>query len=286
VKTTIRKLLMGGALTVLGVAFVGLLYVYVASERIIHRHYDAPFTDIPVPTDVASIAEGERLAKVHGCNNGCHGKQVGGQLWNEGAFNGTAMAPDLARVARTLSTAEFVRIVRRGVRVNGEGVEIMPSAMFYHLSDEDLGKILAFLRQTGVTDGHTYAFNPGPGWRWQMVRGEWLPWPEDIMAMGPRMRVPDPADTVRYGEYLARTVCTECHGLDLNGDKTGTPNLVIARAYSPEAFNTLMRTGKALGNRELELMSDTARERFANLTDAEVRALYAYLQARGGNERR
>ncbi len=262
----------------MSVVTVGVLTLYVASERIIHRQYDAPLVDIVVPADAESIREGARLARIHGCNDGCHGEQVGGEIWDDGPWEGRAMAPDIALVARQLSTAQVVRIVRQGIRVNGEGVEIMPSNMFHHLTDRDLGKILAFLRQAPVTNRRTYAFNPGPHWRWQLVKGDFLPMPDEIRRMDAKLRVPIPDDAEHLGEYLARTSCPECHGVALEGDGIDTPNLVIVQAYTEEAFIHFMRTGKALGDRELELMSVTARERFSNFTDVEVRALYAYLR--------
>lgn len=41
-----------------------------------------------------------------------------------------------------------------------------------------------------------------------------------------------------------------------------------------------MRTGVAVGSREVGLMSDVARSRFRHFTDAEIRALHAFLKAR------
>jgi hypothetical protein len=40
-----------------------------------------------------------------------------------------------------------------------------------------------------------------------------------------------------------------------------------------------MRTGNALGKRELPLMSEVARNRFSHFTDEELRDLYTYLIA-------
>jgi mono/diheme cytochrome c family protein len=265
---------------VAAIVMASAIAVYVISERVIHRKYDVALEPpIEIPTDASSIAEGERLARIRGCNGGCHGDSVGGRAWDEGFFAGHAMAPDLALASRTYSTAEITRIIRHGVRTNGEGVEIMPSPMFYHLSDADLGRIIAFLRSAPVTDKRMYAFNAGPMWRWQMANGEWAPWPEDIATLGPRMAPPAAGDTLRVGEYLARTSCSECHGNTLEGDGR-TPNLTVAAAYSPEDFTTLMRTGTALGGRDLHLMSEVARSRFAHFTDAEIAALHAFLRSR------
>ncbi len=121
--------------------------------------------------------------------------------------------------------------------------------------------------------------SPARNWRWQLTTGEWMPWPEDIAALGPRMAAPPADDPVRVGEYLARTSCTECHGNTLEGQGR-TPNLTVAAAYSPEDFVRLMRTGVALGGREVGLMGEVARGRFSHFTDAEIAAVHAYLRHR------
>ncbi|HEY5809208.1 MAG TPA: cytochrome c [Povalibacter sp.] len=266
--------------SIIGCSIVFAGYVYLVSQRFIHRTYAAPLVDVAVPTDAASITEGARLAQIRGCNGGCHGKEVEGGPWDDGFWQGRAFAPDLAAAARTYSVPELVRVIREGVRANGEAVQIMPSPMFFHLSDADLGKIIAFLRSSPIKGGN-YAFSPGPMWRWQMVTGEWTAWPDEIRTLGTRMTPPSPEDPVRFGEYLARTSCTECHGNELHGGPA-TPDLLIAAAYSPEDFRKLMRTGVPLGNRELRLMSGAARSRFAHFTDAEIDSLHAYLRQRAG----
>jgi cytochrome c553 len=83
------------------------------------------------------------------------------------------------------------------------------------------------------------------------------------------------------GQYLALTVCTECHGMALTGACDGTaPNLAIVAAYSKPAFEKLMATGVPAGSQTLGLMGEVARERFSHFTKDEVDALYNYLSAR------
>jgi len=65
-----------GVLVVLGA--VAYAVIYVMSERIFGRHYDAPASALTVPSDAASIAEGRRLATLRGCL-GCHGKDGDGK---------------------------------------------------------------------------------------------------------------------------------------------------------------------------------------------------------------
>ncbi len=54
--------------------------------------------------------------------------------------------------------------------------------------------------------------------------------------------------------------------------------MAVAVAYSDSAFRYFFRTGNALGNRRLELMSEMAEVRFSHLTDDEVGVLLAYLK--------
>lgn len=272
----ILRFLAGFGTLVICLAVGGAAYVYFASERIISKQYEAPLEEITVPLDSNSIGEGERLARIRGCI-GCHGDYLEGRVHSNDFLNGVTVAPNLTTTVQTLSVAEFARAVRHGVRRNGEGLQEMPSPMFYHLTDADLGKIVAYIRSLPRVEGNGYRFAPGPLRRLVIARREWLPWPEDIQKMGMRMAPSAPDDTIGHGEYLARTVCTECHGLDLKGNGD-TPPLLVGGAYPDSAFVTLMRTGIPISGRDLRLMDDVARSRFTHFTDTEIAALHAYLK--------
>ncbi len=83
------------------------------------------------------------------------------------------------------------------------------------------------------------------------------------------------------------TSCNECHGFGLRGDNPfdepggARPDLAIVASYDKAAFTHLMRTGNPPGNRDLGLMTRTARNRFAHWTPQEVDDLYAFLSALG-----
>lgn len=253
------------------------MYIYSSSERIIHKKYDTPLVAIGVPTDSISIAEGERLAHISGCF-GCHGSLLEGQVWVDDLSRGRLVAPNLPQVAREYSPAELARVIRGGVRPNGEGVISMPSPMFYHLTDIAVSRLIAFLRTAPVADGLRYDFRAGWGFRLAMVRGIRILQPEIIAEMGPRMAEPAPGDAVALGAYIAQTACTECHGEQLEGD--WGPNLVVIEAYTPDEFARFLATGVATGGRELPVMSGVARGRFSYFREAEVVALDAFLRAR------
>jgi mono/diheme cytochrome c family protein len=54
------------------------------------------------------------------------------------------------------------------------------------------------------------------------------------------------------GRHLASIVCSECHGLDFDGDALeGGPSLAIVAGYGPEQFRHLFRTATALDGRAI-----------------------------------
>ena len=264
-------------------------FIYLSTEPVIRKTYEVPLTAIAVPIDPASVAEGRRLATVRGCYNGCHGKGLQGTVFGDEPWVARLVAPNLTQVAASHSDAELERVIRQGVRKNGQSVWGMVSNMFHHLSDEDLGKIIAFLRSVPVSEGPATEARIGLLWRFDLTQWQlglrtdvYLPMAEEIRRGAPWIDGDiEPAERNR-GRYLAMTICSECHGMTLHGDIEGsTPNLAIVAAYSEEDFFRLLRTATPLGGRELGLMGLVARERFVHLTDEEVRALYSYLHTLG-----
>ena len=201
------------------------------------------------------------------------------------APDGTRLfAPDLALAVRTYTVPELEAIIRQGVRPDGRSlVFAMPSAMFWELADDDLGAIIAYLRtqKPGVELGTSRL---GPLARLFLFRQELgtILAAEEIEHEKARAN-PAILPSLQRGRYLAKTICTECHGLDLRGiPMESIPSLAIVAAYSEEAFFTLMREGVPIGDRELDLMARVARGRTVYLTDDEIRALHRYLQTLAG----
>ena len=56
------------------------------------------------------------------------------------------ITPNITQVIQHYSDAQLARLLRYGVRPDGTSVVIMPSSMFYNLTDEDLADLIAYLR--------------------------------------------------------------------------------------------------------------------------------------------
>lgn len=264
-------------LVVIGSVAYGV--VYIRSERVLQQTYDVPAVTVSVPTDPASIVEGRRQAIIRGCFGDCHGKEVEGQLMVDDPMIARIVAPNLTTAVRNYSDSQLAVLIRNGVRPDGRSLLVMPSEAFVDMSDEDLARIIGFLKSLPPVAGPGPSVLMGPLGRVGLATGKL-----NVAAQLIAQSVPPPAandeEQVR-GRYLARTVCSGCHGSDLRGASNpdfSSPSLEMVAAYSPEAFTQLMRSGEALGGRSnLTTMSIYAQKHLSVLTDAEIAALYSYL---------
>ena len=267
-----------GSGSVAGLAIAAYAVVYVLSERVLQHTYAPPAVEISIPTDSASTTEGRRLATVHGCLGGCHGKRAQGTVMFDQPMIGRIVAPNLTAAVRKYSDAELATIVRNGVRPGGRSLVVMPAEAYVLLTDDDLGRIIAFLRSLPAVEGPGPSVSLGPLGRIGVASGQFKPVVELIAETIPPPEATSEEDA--RGRYLARTTCAACHGTSLGGASNPdftSPSLRVVAAYSPEAFTKLMREGVALGGRNLRTMSPWARQLLSQLTDSEIAALYSYL---------
>jgi mono/diheme cytochrome c family protein len=191
---------------------------------------------------------------------------------------GRVVAPNLTAAVRKYSDAELAVIIRNGVRPGGRSTIAMPSDVFVGLTDEDLGRIISFLKTLPAVAGPGPSLSLGPLGRIGVAFGKFKTAAQLIAETVP---LPDATnEEAAYGRYLARTSCAQCHGTSLRGTSNPdftSPTLQVVAAYSPETFAQLLRTGVALGGRNLRTMSPWARQHLSHLTDSEIAALYSYL---------
>ena len=262
---------------------VALLAIYGMSEYRLRQRFDVAAAPVVVPTDSTIIARGRHVAITRGCG-GCHGQDLEGKVMFDQPMLARIVAPNITKIAREYSDAELARAIRHGVRKNGTSVAVMPSSMFYHLSDADLGALVAYLRTVPPKESAL----PKPSLRLLarvgLLTGQYHTEAEMIDHDSRRVPEATDGDLVARGHYLAKTACTECHGQDFRGGNRGpapTPSLMVVKAYSAAEFTRLMKEGVPRDGRKLGLMGDVARSRFSRFTDAEIAAVYAYLHGPG-----
>lgn len=265
-----------GLLALVALALLAVVIVYAGSEWVIRQGHAVPSVNIAIPKDAASVAEGARMARIANCRD-CHGANGEGKVLFEAPMLGRIAPPSLAKAAATMTDAELARAIRHGVKKDGSSLFIMPTYALGHLSDEDVGRIVAWIRtlKPGPKDSQA-TMSYGPLGRALILAGKLPP-----MASAATLSQPTrPANT---GRYIADFACLACHKLDRDGTmedgKTRVPALApMVAAYDPAKLKRLLRTG--VGTRpDHGLMSVVARESFFVLTDQEIDQIQAYLKA-------
>ncbi|MFZ9396408.1 MAG: c-type cytochrome [Erythrobacter sp.] len=224
------------------------------------------------------VEHGERIASVLGCK-GCHGKELTGIDWSDEL--GTLWTANLTRSVAEHSDEQLLAMIKAGKRPDRSLME-MPSFLFTQLHDSDLNALIDYLRRIPPNGEVHPPPTIGPKLAAQIAAGDYLDAAQEVERNG-NTWPPDMGPQHARARYMVRATCAECHKLDLRGEDPPSPeerrsaDLRIVASYDAADFSRLMRTGKAAGNREVGLMSEVARNRFAHLSDNEVEAIRAYL---------
>jgi cytochrome c553 len=286
---------LGSLIGLLVVAFVILMIIGGARAS---QKYDIAVETVIVPTDKEAIERGQHVAVIHFCT-GCHTDNLSGQVYFTVPGLLTIPSPNLTAgaggVGSFYTDEDWVRAVRHGVGHDGRALWVMPSAGFSHLSDEDMGALIAYLKSVPPVDNELPERTFEPMGRVMLALGMVPPAAVDLIdhTASPVASV-EPGVTVEYGAYLASSTCTECHGANLNGKPFGppgqempTPNLTPGgelAAWSEEDFIQTLRTGVTPGGYQLNNCPvcgpDSMPWRYlGQMTDDELKALWLYLQS-------
>ena len=267
---------------IVGVVLIGIAYVYFASERELARHHEVvALPALTVPTDAASIAEGRHIATLAGCMH-CHGETLTGTVVDDIPHLLRLVAPNISTKIPEYSDAQLATVLRQGVKPDGTSVVFMPSEMFRHLNDQDLARVIAWMRTIPANpEGIEEKTEVRLLGRLILAKGDLKLAAANISSLPPAERTFDAGNAASHGQYLVMNYCTECHGQDLGGfAPINAPALIVAKGYSAEQFSRLMSEGVALGDRQLGIMKSVSTARFAHLRDDELQAVYAFLQSR------
>jgi len=263
--------------------------VYVASERKLRKTYDTSVDSLHVPTDPASVARGEHLVRnVVNCTL-CHGADLGGAVYSSSPALGTIAGPNLTRgkggVGPDYTDADYLRAIRRGVKPDGRSLIVMPSEVFTHISQEDMGAVLAYLRSAPPVDRDVPKSGFGPVGRALLAAGKM-----NILVAGKTPRLTPPLSVPRdptpaYGKYLADiSGCHGCHGYGLSGGRVaGPPDLPPASNLTPAGIGSWTEADLVRALREGKRPDGSTLDEFMpwkvfrGMTDAEIHALWLYL---------
>jgi mono/diheme cytochrome c family protein len=162
---------MGKVLKWIGIVVGGLIGVIILAVIVVYALGRAKLGQnanvgqpVTIPTSAEAVARGDYLLhSVMGCE-GCHGGGLMGNVFFDPAVEpngppfGTLYAPNLTTGAGgvgAMPDAMWERALRHGIGVDGRTLFIMPAHEYAHLSDEDLGALVAYIKTMPPVDNQT-----------------------------------------------------------------------------------------------------------------------------------
>jgi mono/diheme cytochrome c family protein len=273
-----------GALLLLAVAVV--VVTNIITRQKMARVYDVEVEAVEVPEgDAAAIARGEHIVTVLSDCTGCHGEDLAGYRFFEGGPVGSLVSRNITPAAG-LAPEDYVRAIRHGLDEDGTPLAIMPAQNLRHMSDADLGAVIAYLQTVPAVENDPGEHNLTPLGGFLVGSGQLPLFPAEVIDHdSPPPPAPAEGPTVEYGEYLVHLAgCRDCHGANLAGGLAGpglppgpnlTPGGELAQWDEADFFGVI-REGKHPSGRDIDPFMPWMT--FRNMTDAEVQALWAYLQ--------
>lgn len=204
------------------------------------------------------------------------------------------ISPDPEAGAGKWDDEVFERALRQGIGSDGRMLfPFMPYEKLRHMADEDLASIIVYIRSIPPRR------NKVPRTEWPTEMKEiFKPFPAPTRPIGP----PGSSNPVKHGEYLVTVLagCNGCHtpaddnlrplrGLEFAGgaplwgpwgrvaSQNLTPDPSGIPHYDQAMFIKTMRTGAVNGVRPLNLIMPW--KTFRGMTDADLKAIYAYLRS-------
>jgi mono/diheme cytochrome c family protein len=271
-----------------GIVYGGLLL----AERKMGRVIAVAVKPVEVRTDAAHIDQGRYLFNTRGCAD-CHGSNGAGKtVIDSGGI--LVVSPNISRGTRSAvlryQVEDWVRTLRHGIKPDGRPVMIMPSEDYNRLTDNDVGSIIAYVRQLQPVPGRTARVQLPLTVKLMYAAGRVKDAAQKIDHARPPSSPVEAAVTVSHGAYVANT-CINCHGAGLSGGRIpgGPPEWPPAANLTPgkgsamvnyptaEVFIAMLRSGRRPDGSAISPLMPFSSLREMNEVDA--RALHAYLKA-------
>ena len=298
IKTFFVKLVLPFCILVLAITGVG----YFVTETVASEASEVTVQDLQVDTSAAAVARGTSLYITRGCAN-CHGEDAGGKILFDDALHGRVVATNLTsgeggkateynngKGSEYNSGRGWDRAIRYGENMHSKKLALMPSNLYYDLSDQDSAAIIAFLRSRGAVNKTLPKQMPGPLYRFLYLLGQMPNYYafDQLDPRKPHVAAVLMEPTKEYGKYVS-TACTGCHGDDMTGGYIMGNNVQWPRPpditskgllanYPFETFGRLLRQGVGASGHKVD-PKYMPWPSLSRMEDAEIQALYLYLKS-------
>ncbi len=266
------------------------VFVYFSSNRHLAQTFAIQPTEFTLPSSPEALARGRHLAETRGCT-GCHGEDLGGAKVIDDPAMGRMYGPNITRgqggVTASYQNTDWIRAIQHGVKPNGHPLILMPAEDFTHLTQDDLGALLLYVKSAAPIDRETVPIKVGPVARGLMTFGKLKLAAEKINHAGVHFENVTPAVSVEYGRYVSVS-CIGCHNPSFSGGKIaiGPPDWPRAANLTPDNssrlkrwsetdFVTAIRTGTRPDGATINPIMPRS---FGQMDDIELKALFAFLR--------
>lgn len=293
--TTMKK-----TLRILGLALLSfLLIVAIAATYFTYRfksqakvRVELTPANVEIPNDSISVERGRVLSV--GCRS-CHGNNLEGKYFFDDPTIGKLASSNLTRAKGSptehYTDVDWVRAIRHGLGKDGRMLFVMPSESMCHLSDKDLGCLIAFIKTLPPIENHfdeptLTAFSKILAGAGQF--GELYPY--KVIDHAKAQNIPHPAEvnSLEHGYYMVQSHgCVSCHKSDFGGGKSPDPVSPLAANISSSGnpgkwtkgqFIETLRSGKTPEGKVLnpQFMPFNG---IAVFSDEEIGSIYDYIMS-------
>jgi len=278
-------------------SLVGLIVVvaaalYLMGDARLNKTYDFPPENIVIPTDAASIEFGKHRAEI--LCQGCHTDNLSGEEnWFNAGPLGTIDSANLTTgeggIGREYtSTEDYVRAIRHGVDPEGKPIFMLAVTSTSHLSDQDLGAIIAYLKTIPPVDHKTRGQRFTPLAKIMLAAGIFGKLPVESVSHATHVSAPAAGANPEYGQYMVDTNdCRVCHGQALAGGPFPDPTITLVSPnltpggelgfWTEEQFINTIRTGVTPGGHQLN--EHMPWKIYNRMHDDELKAIWLYLHS-------
>ncbi|MDQ2769878.1 MAG: cytochrome c [Bacteroidota bacterium] len=286
----------------------GLGFLAFVQVRGIPR-YPPPWLKVAIPSTPARVALGEKLTlsicsdcHLNRATNRYSGHRLADLTPDFGRIYTSNITQDAAHGIGRWTTGQLVALLSTGIGPDGRLRLIMPS--YARMSDEDMASIVVFLRSNSpqVQPDLTATPPQEPSLLLKLL-GNTIMRPARLPDAP--VLAPPPTDTRAFGRYLVlgRYHCYECHSRDFKSNNPTDPEK--SKGYLGGGTRLLNNEGQTVVSRNITGDAETGIGRWSEaqfgqavrfgqspngllhypmnkyslLTDAEVHALFAYLQS-------
>ena len=277
--------------SLIGLLLIAGVVLFLIGNARLNKTYDFPPSNITIPTDAASIEYGMHRADT--LCQGCHGADLSGiNNWFDGGPLGTIDSANLTSgeggIGADFTTEDYVRAIRHGIDQGGKPIFMVAVPSTAHLSDEDLGAIIAYVKSVPPVDHKTNGQNFTTLAKIMAGAGVLGDLPAEVVSHDVHVTAPGRGASAEYGEYLVNTNdCRICHGPQLNGgaspDPTAkwiSPNLTPGGElgfWTEDQFLNTIRTGVTPSGHQLN--ENMPWRDYRNFYDDELKAIFMYLHS-------